>query len=73
MNITIYVREDCHLCAQVLSYLQLKKNLIIEIIDIDSDVQLQKKFGEIIPVVVIEEKIMHAPIDFIELEKQITA
>mgnify|MGYP006112517381 CR=1 FL=1 len=72
MNITIYSRQDCHLCEEALHYLQSKKNLIIENIDVDSDIELTKRFGELIPVIIIGEKTIYAPIDFIELDKLIT-
>jgi glutaredoxin len=72
MNITIYSRQDCHLCEEVLLYLQSKKNLIVENIDVDSDIELIKMFGELIPVILIDGKTIYAPIDFTELDKLIT-
>ena len=55
--ITIYGRTGCHLCEDALTILQsMQEELIFEIeeILIDGDEELSKKYGEQIPVTLID-------------------
>ena len=55
--VTIYSRKDCHLCEEALSVLQnLKAELKFEIneIFIDGDEDLEKLYGEQVPVTLID-------------------
>jgi glutaredoxin len=54
--VTIYSRKECHLCEEALSVLQnLKAELKFEIneIFIDGDEDLEKLYGEQVPVTLI--------------------
>jgi len=55
--VTIYSRKGCHLCEEALSVLQkLKNELHFEIVEIfiDGDEELEKRFGEQVPVTLID-------------------
>lgn len=54
-DVRLYTRRGCHLCddaAQVLS----QHGLRYETVDIDADAQLQARYTECVPVVVIDGK-----------------
>ena len=58
-QVQIYSRHGCHLCEDALSTLKvLQKELNFEIkeIFIDGDPDLEKKFGEQVPVIQIDHK-----------------
>ena len=72
MRVTLYSREDCHLCHQVqadLEALQPEYPHLLVVIDIDSSPILQRQYGEQIPVIEIGSLIMKAPITQAELRK----
>jgi len=51
----VYVREDCHLCQQIilaLNNLPGQVSFDFQVIDIDSDPELVAMYGEKIPVLV---------------------
>jgi glutaredoxin len=55
--VTIYSRKKCHLCEEALNVLQkLKNELGFEIseIFIDGDKELEKQYGEQVPVTLID-------------------
>ena len=55
--VTIYSRKECHLCEEALSVLQnLRADLKFEIneIFIDGDEDLEKLYGEQVPVTLID-------------------
>jgi glutaredoxin len=55
--VTIYSRKGCHLCEEALQVLQEMKNeLKFEIVEIfiDGDEELEKQFGEQVPVTLID-------------------
>ncbi len=55
--VTIYSRKGCHLCEEALHVLQEMKNeLKFEIVEIfiDGDEELEKQFGEQVPVTLID-------------------
>jgi glutaredoxin len=55
--VTIYSRHGCHLCedaVKILEGLQPELNFEIEIIYIDGNAELEKKYGEQIPVIHID-------------------
>jgi uncharacterized membrane protein len=66
LTVTLYTRQDCHLCEQAKSDLEsLQTNYphrLVEI-DIDSDPALQKKYLVEIPVVEVGPYILKAPFD----------
>ena len=65
--LTIYVRKDCHLCSDMISELnklRTKLYFSIELIDVDSNAGLLKKYGEFVPVLMGEnEEICHFHLD----------
>jgi len=55
--VTIYSRKECHLCEVALGVLQrLKNELHFDIVEIfiDGDEELEKRFGEQVPVTLID-------------------
>lgn len=55
MKFTVYSRQDCHLCQDMiraLQALQQSKAFEFEIIDIDADPQLVARYGTKVPVLV---------------------
>ncbi len=65
LNITLYTRKDCKLCDEVkadLNALQEKYPHRLAEVDIDSDVALKEKFGQVIPVVEVGPYSLKAPI-----------
>ncbi|CAB4334765.1 unannotated protein [freshwater metagenome] len=57
--ITIYSRQNCHLCDVALTQLeQLQKELDFDLdkIFIDKNPQLEKEYGEQVPVILIDGK-----------------
>ena len=54
-NLLVYSREGCHLCEIMLNDLkkwQKKYNFDISVIDIDADIDTQKKYAARVPVLV---------------------
>ncbi len=52
---TVYIRHSCHLCDDMLTVLNeyLKSHLVpynLNIVDIANDVELEAKFGQLVPV-----------------------
>jgi glutaredoxin len=55
--VTIYSRNECHLCEEALKVLQdLKNDLQFEIVEIfiDGNEDLEKQYGEQVPVTLID-------------------
>ena len=55
--VTVYSRHGCHLCedaVNILEGLKSELNFEIEIIDIDGNPELEKLYGEQIPVIHID-------------------
>ena len=55
--VTVYSRPGCHLCEvafEILTSLQGELDFDLEKLSIDGDVELEKKYGERIPVVLID-------------------
>lgn len=50
---TLYSRHGCHLCEQAEELLR-RYDFQIEAVDIDQDPQLRARYGECVPVVVID-------------------
>ena len=51
--LTVYSREDCHLCEEMtaaLRELQAPVGFALEIVDVDDDPQLAARFGADVPV-----------------------
>jgi len=59
-NVTIYSRHGCHLCDVMKDEVaQIQKDLefTIEIIYIDKNTELEEKYGEQVPVILIDGEI----------------
>lgn len=59
-KVTIYSRTGCHLCEIAIDKIRTVKqdiNFEIEIKLIDKDLELEKKYGEQVPVILIDDKI----------------
>ena len=57
--VTIYSRENCHLCdvaLEALKSVEAELNFKIEKIDIDKDPDLVNRYGEEVPVIHIDGK-----------------
>jgi len=72
VRLTLYVREDCHLCFDMISALnKLQVTLCFhtELVDVDSNATLLAQYGEIVPVLIGgNEEICHYHLDPIALD-----
>lgn len=60
-HLTVYSRDGCHLCEDMLSALYLLQdelNLIITLIDIDDNPSLREKYNADVPVVSFNNEIL---------------
>lgn len=76
ITVTLYSRDDCHLCDQALQDLQKIQGTIphrLEIIDIDDDPKLQLEYGFEIPVVEVGPYRLKSPFDQNELRMTLLA
>lgn len=58
-RVTVYSRTGCHLCETAISKIESVKtdsNFIIEVKLIDGNLELEKKYGEQIPVILINDQ-----------------
>jgi glutaredoxin len=59
-KVTVYSRTGCHLCEIAIDLINSVKgsdNFSLEIKLIDNDSELQKEYGEQVPVILIDEKV----------------
>ena len=54
-EVVLYSRDGCHLCEDAAAVLALH-GLEFEVVDVDADPDLQKRYNECVPVVVIDGK-----------------
>ena len=57
--LTVYGREHCHLCQDMIAALQelrLRYPFRLEVIDVDSDSDLRSRYGQRVPVLMAEGK-----------------
>jgi uncharacterized membrane protein len=67
----MYSKEVCHLCDEALQYLDDLQNTVphkLEVIDIDGDPELQKKYGLNIPVIEVGPYRLKSPFSAQDLE-----
>ena len=60
-NFTIYTRDGCHLCEDMLSALYCLQNELdfkLELIDIDDDPVLRNKYNADVPVVLFNNELL---------------
>jgi glutaredoxin len=58
-RVTVYSRTGCHLCEEAITKIQRVKtdsNFNLEIKLIDGDPDLEKKYGEQVPVILIDDQ-----------------
>ena len=58
-RVTVYSRTGCHLCETAISKIKSVKtdsNFNLEVKLIDGDIELEKKYGEQVPVILIDDK-----------------
>lgn len=60
-SLTVYIREYCHLCRQMLEELEpFRSRVGLEIVDIDDDDELEEKYSLLIPVLMAgDEELCH--------------
>lgn len=61
MRLTVYVRSGCGLCEAMLAELQSLlqgREIPIDVIDIDTDPQLQQRFNTLVPVLAEGENLL---------------
>jgi thiol-disulfide isomerase/thioredoxin len=65
--LTVYGREHCHLCQDMLAALQELKlgyPFKLEVVDVDSDSDLQSRYGQRVPVLMVgNREICHYHLD----------
>jgi glutaredoxin len=57
--LTVYSREYCHLCHDMvaaLEALRLIHGFELEVIDVDEDAELERRYGEKVPVLLAGER-----------------
>ena len=58
-RVTVYSRTGCHLCETAISKIESVKtdlNFNLEVKLIDGDIELEKKYGEQVPVILIDDQ-----------------
>lgn len=73
MQLTLYARRDCHLCAEMrrdLASLEGRLDFSVATVDIDGDAELVARYGHKVPVLVgRDEEICHYFLDETQLEE----
>jgi glutaredoxin len=76
-KVTVYSRTGCHLCEIAIDLINSVKgsdNFSLEIKLIDNDSELQKEYGEQVPVILIDEKVHdYWQVDLIRFTKAINS
>jgi glutaredoxin len=76
-KVTVYSRTGCHLCEIAIDLINSVKgsdNFSLEIKLIDNDSELQKEYGEQVPVILIDEKVHNYwRVDLIRFTKAINS
>lgn len=74
--VTFYTKPGCHLCedvADTLEALALRWPLRVTAIDITTDLELHRHFWDKIPVVIVGERTLYAPIAARDLAAAVAA
>jgi thiol-disulfide isomerase/thioredoxin len=64
--VTFYTKPGCHLCEDVADQLEALSDrwrVAIDAVDITQNLDLHRRFWDKIPVVIVGERTLHAPID----------
>ena len=77
MTFTVYSRSDCHLCEEMLTELRQLcegRNAAIEVVDIDRDASLSRRYGLAIPVLAVAgEELCRYRIDVEKVKERLEA
>jgi glutaredoxin len=60
VEIVMYTRQGCHLCEEAWQLLERERQrhaFTLRQIDVDSDPQLQREYGECVPVVTVDGRV----------------
>ena len=75
-RLTLYYRESCHLCDDMWQHLreiQTVLNFKLVRVDVDSQTELQQRFGALIPVLLAGDQIIcNYYLDPVALERYLT-
>lgn len=78
-TITIYTREDCHLCETAIETCRrvsdaVSKNVTLDLVDVDEDPDLRARYGERVPYVLVDGRpAFKYRVDEAELRRELTA
>ena len=65
--LTVYVREYCHLCHEMVAAIEALQPAYafdLEVIDVDEDLALESRYGNLVPVLTAnDEEICHYYLD----------
>lgn len=76
MKVTLYTKSECGLCEdaeRLLRKLQKTARFELEIVDIEGDEEVYRRYWDRIPVVKVEDEEVGAPIDEMRLRALIAA
>ena len=59
VSVTVYTRENCHLCEQAVDTIERVAQeegvtVDVDLVDVDTDEQLREKYGERVPYVLLD-------------------
>jgi glutaredoxin len=59
VSVTVYTREDCHLCEQAIETIERVADdegvaVALDLVDVDEDPDLRDEYGERVPYILIE-------------------
>ena len=59
VSVTVYTREDCHLCAEAIDTIERVAEEVgvaveMDLVDVDTDEQLREEYGERVPYVLLD-------------------
>jgi len=59
VSVTVYTREDCHLCAEAIDTIrrvadEAGVDIAMDLVDVDTDEGLREEYGERVPYVLID-------------------
>lgn len=65
--LTVYVREYCHLCHEMVAAIEALQSVYafdLEVVDVDDDMALESRYGNLVPVLTAnDEEICHYHLD----------
>ena len=59
VSVTVYTRENCHLCAQAIDTVERVAReedvtLDVELVDVDTDEALRREYGDRVPYILLD-------------------